>query len=1686
MLASRRLELPTRRLSGARFLSFSTEETKQLSVKEITNSESFDSLQHPTVGGLYDPAMGPVEMHDVCATCHQLAVHCPGHMGHISLPLPIYNPLFFPLAYRLLRVMCLCCDHLLSPGYYLHVTRGQLTLLAKGLLVQALELEDRFSSNRSKEGVDSETMNGRRTDEVFDVSSLNDFVEAAIANAGHASSCESAQSKNLTEARHHLVDQFLRNYAQFKQCGNCNAPVRRLKKEGLGKLFIKPLNATDAQLWAEARHRYLNEKERERKKDNGGRVHSLYDRELQLAKEQQYLSALDVRTHLRQLFQNHGDLLSKLISLSEAYVGADLFFLDVIPVPPPKFRPSNFAQGRRYDNPQTTNLSAVLKSAQELRQILKEDNTEEEQVEGKSHVQRVQTAWHSLQLDVACFIDSDAIKFSTKRPSGVRQILEKKEGLFRKHMMGKRVNYAARSVISPDPYINVDEVGIPLVFAQRLTYPQPVTSLNVEEMREAVSNGPLNYPGATLVEREDGTVVRLRGDNAAQRQSLAKQLLTPPTQWNPLNTCKKVHRYLKDGDLLLLNRQPTLHRPSIMGHKARVLKGEKTLRLHYSNCKSYNADFDGDEMNIHFPQNELGRAEVQSVASSNFQYLVPKDGKPLGGLIQDHLVSGVLMTVRGRFFSREDYFQLVFCGLPDCRSRIAFLPPSIWKPQRLWSGKQIVSTILLTLIPADCEKVNMAGQSKVPHKEWKNTKGRRMLLKALDDTELSESEVIVREGELLCGVLDKSQIGATQFGIVHCCYEGNQKRTRLLNKAADIGPTAAANAFDLSDDTDIESLEKAYQTAHHNNDNIGMKELDFSVKGKLDLFTEDINKAVIPDLMKKFPHNCLQLMTHAGAKGSVVNCMQISCLLGQIELEGRRPCLMPSGRSLPSFLPYDVSPRAGGFVGGRFLTGIRPQEYFFHCMAGREGLIDTAVKTSRSGYLQRCLIKHMEALKVGYDQTVRDGDGSVIQFLYGDDGLDVTKTRFMSKKQLPFIAQNYKAFLPHCNPDAVLRVMDTRKALKHQAKVDRWNARHGGRPKGKSFSSGFCIYSKMHLPELREKIENADSISTKKGNIMHRTKTELKLIESWYSLGPPGWETYRRRSRACPDPTLSRYSPARYFGSVSENLEDLLDDYVQNNTDKLLCDAEPTRRGLVQKGKFSTMVELKFMRSLTEPGESVGLLASQSIGEPSTQMTLNTFHFAGRGEMNVTLGIPRLREILMVASVNIKTPTMEVPIMDSIEAQNQCVWLQKELTRVALSQVIEQVDVWESLSRLGSKASTRRRIYRIRFHFFAFSHYENELAVTPDDIINYVEQKFLKILVKAVQKQMKIEQKRRVNAIHNAKATDKQSLNAKREDVESQNDDDELSEGELGDDADANEIRSRQKKQQLTTYDDPDQDEEEIICNLDDEALDDTEDKSEGNSLTTGSSDDVSYLDNESLLDVSDDDESQSRGQWAKKQVDRGRVMAVLEKSSHIISYDFDSENHLWCEASLQFPVQDSKLIMTSLIENIAERAVIHETPGIKRCFIQQEEGRTKLVTEGVNIQELWQYPFILNLSKFYTNSVHSMASNYGIEAARSILIKEIQSVFKVYGIEVDPRHLSLIADYMCFSGVYRPLNRLGIESNTSPFQKMSYETTIQFLKNATLNGEMDRMESPSSCLVCGRIVPVGTGSCELLHNLSI
>ncbi|CAK8697936.1 unnamed protein product [Clavelina lepadiformis] len=1754
----RHLGTPRKSISTIKFTCFNGDEIRKLSVKKVTNPHSLDALLNPTEGGLYDAAYGASSRDEACSTCDQGSVQCPGHMGHIELPLPIYHPLFFKTLFYLLRGSCLKCQKLLIPRQKLLLFAVQLEALENGLVqtVYALKEAENEVKGVSVYDKQEETVTLQEVqDHLQEVltkhyskmkSNRSSFIEKEEENKDN-----NGWSRNASELHLQLVCEFVHLLAKnVSRCPHCGGSVVNVRTEHNSKIYV--MDVQD-------------------KKDK-----------VQEA-TQSYMTPSSVRDHIAALWENEKEVLSRIfVAMADAagkhdefdtdvpepsgFTNAvDVFFLRVLPVPPSRFRPIGCVNDRHFESPQTTSYSKVMMDCVILRALMKKLNRKEvsneveeafpatEKVKmanknmdllsslpGKTLMEKLENAWHRLQQHVNSLFDSDLDRLTVAgadKTPGIKQLLEKKDGLFRKHMMGKRVNYAARSVISPDPYIATNEIGIPLVFASKLTYPTPVTSWNVKELRKAVINGPKVHPGATHVVSEGRTTL-LSATDQSQREAVAKQLIaSDDKKRHGLTEPKIVMRHIQSGDIMLLNRQPTLHKGSIMAHKVRVLPGEKTLRLHYANCKSYNADFDGDEMNAHFPQTELCKSEAFQLMLTDKQYLSGKDGKPLSCLIQDHMVAGVNICMRGRFFNQEEYQLLLYNALMHLPFKIKLMKPTLLKPQMLWSGKQVISTLLINIIPHGMQRINLTGKAKIGAKNWQKFPSKMPVISYIEPGDMCESQVIIRGAELLCGILDKGHYGATEFGLVHAMYElyGGEISGQLLTclarlftaylqyyKGFTLGvkdilvtPTADEGRFVVIDQTKNDGVATVAKTLNvkqkHNHEVVmdalwdahvattiatkqgedRMAAVDHAMKKVSNSVNDQIAKQCTGNgLLMTFPNNNLQLMVISGAKGGAVNCMQISCLLGQIELEGRRPPLMPSGRSAPSFMPYDTTLRAGGFISQRFLTGIRPQEYFYHCMAGREGLVDTAVKTSRSGYLQRCLIKHLEGLMLAYDMTVRDSDGGVVQFLYGEDGIDISKTAYLQQKQCNFVVNNHKAIENKLPPmqqvEKIFDVMSADRKWKKYDKIKKKRDRKLRKAKLPSIArtSGFLEYGK--------------TLSC--GNIAQVTR-------QWNELGQEQKRKFlsNAKKHRLPDPVISIYRPDLYYGSMSDRFHHELRQYLKENPDGLpQIEEKSNHNSALTLTRLESLQKLRYQRSLCQPGESVGLLAAQSIGEPSTQMTLNTFHFAGRGEMNVTLGIPRLREILMVATKQIKTPQVTVPVKDGMNkrAKRLC----KELTKTLLSQVLQKFTVEERLVVGKGEPGDRYRRCIINMHILPEQQFRKDLALSRENVLHHVEKHFLRRFLFALAKQMKkrateslvVEQRvaretaRRVTSdgesqeqeIYVEPPPEPEDNLKNPEDPRAGDDPDEEVEFDDGDETMAAQKRKKREdvdyeEQDTVMSDDDNQDGDMDMSGLPEAiAIDETSRQS----FENGQDGDVYKEAGEKLSNTNS----------ASVEL---RVQAVKNLGHGDISvedYKFDVASNGWCQITLLMPLTSVNVDLVSLVRDQASASAVRQVPGLTRCILIPTQGQSTVdemavnfVSEGINFHKIFENEDCLNVNSLYCNCVHSVANVYGIEAARCVVVKEIANVFAVYGIEVDPRHLSLVGDYMCYEGEYKPFNRVAIESCISPLQQMSFETTMKFLNNAALYGLSDRLQSPSARIVAGQIVRGGTGSFSLVYPVA-
>ncbi|KAM0677634.1 hypothetical protein BDAP_001780 [Binucleata daphniae] len=802
-------------------LSFYTsDEIKKLSAAEVHNPLSFDTFGHPLNHGLYDPRLGPLnERSGQCITCNMIYHDCPGHFGHIKLPVLIYHPLTFDALLLLINSVCHHCFffkisqderlteyaklNMLSKGHSVDKFYQEMEKLNKKITETKIHDIEQQTANYIQNDIDSPTKDKKNIVNM----SLYDKIECILNKVV-------PQTFNPNE-HHKEVVKFLKFCGNYKKCMNCHKKAQPVKKD---KILLVKNNETQE----------INE--------------------------------------IKKIVENVLENEKEILELCFKNFNIDMFFLDSVIVTPTRFRPMSFVNGKQFESAmneilskiirasnnknktvikknsdkkktvkkgseetksiqddidiqddsdtksrdeKTTNLSALskdelknfynaTKSCDEVEtnvsatiyeesqttnneETVKKRKTEKEIKKETTNVtSEVITSngtqdykcgskeFSDLQYSIYLYFDSSSAPASD-RVIGIKQVLEKKEGLFRKHLMGKRVNHAARSVISPDPHLHTREIGMPAVFAETLVFPEKITPYNVEKLRKAIINGP-KYPGANFLDtitNDHKIKFDLSKLTEQRRTELANRSLT---------TDSVVYRHMQNNDIVLVNRQPTLHKPSIMAHRVRVLPGEKTIRMHYANCNSYNADFDGDEMNIHYLQDHMARAEGYLLMANDFNYLVSTNGSPVRGLVQDHVVVMARICLKDEFFTKEEFLQyIVECKISnnkesntendDCKTQRNkknneflkyekssttnfYVPkPAILRPVKLYTGKQITTAILKSM------SINIDHTSKSKH------------------AEIEDGEVIIRNGYLLKGIIDKNQLGPTNNGLIHVCGE---------------------------------------------------------------------------------------------------------------------------------------------------------------------------------------------------------------------------------------------------------------------------------------------------------------------------------------------------------------------------------------------------------------------------------------------------------------------------------------------------------------------------------------------------------------------------------------------------------------------------------------------------------------------------------------------------------------------------------------------------------------------------------------------------------------------------------------------------------------------------------------------------------------------------------------------------
>jgi DNA-directed RNA polymerase II subunit RPB1 len=943
-----------------------------------------------------------------------------------------------------------------------------------------------------------------------------------------------------------------------------------------------------------------------------------------------------------KIFRRISDDDVTFMGFSPTFSRPDWMICQVLAVPPPAVRPSikHDAQQRSEDD-----ISHIIIN------IIKSNKTLQDKIQQNAAENVIEDWTTVLQYYIATMVNNKIpgaapVAQRSGRPlKSIQERLNGKTGRVRGNLMGKRVDFSSRSVITGDPNISIRELGVPLKIAMNITYPVLVNDRNKNYLLSLVKNGPDEYPGAKILERKTGESISLK---YVDRPSLT------------INIGDTVHRHMIDGDAVLFNRQPTLHRMSMMCHIAKIMKQGNTFRMNVADTKPYNADYDGDEMNMHMPQDDESSMELRMLAAVPRQIISPQNNASIVGIFQDSLLGSYRITRENIKFTPREAMNLLMTYPKVDTDLFADKTNDI-------SIFKIMSQILPPLTTTF--KNGSFGD---------------------DDDKATSNKVI----EIVNGVMKRGQLDKGVKKLLHSIYNdfGYNASADFIDNLQNIVTTymkSSAYSVGISDlladeetnvrisdsiiskKQEVKNLIDQVQIGVFDN-NTGKsnnEEFETCVNSILNKAQEEAGKIGRKSLSQD---NRFKIMVDAGSKGSNLNIAQMISCLGQQNVDGKRIPYGFEDRTLPHYNRFDDSPEARGFVESSFIQGLTPQELFFHAMGGRVGLIDTAVKTSETGYIQRRLIKGMEDLKVEYDMTVRNNVGKVIQFQYGDDGIDTIK---VENQFLPLVKMGLDEIYGHYSVDDGSFTKDVMIYNFTEETIRRMNSQNEELKEKTKTMVDYMIKSRdviipnifnntndntIHIPVHFERI----IINIKNQlNIKHTSTVDITPLECIKMVA----DCLERLN------TIVYAKPTKLF-EVTYN-------YYMSPKELLM-------KHRFNRDAMNILIETiitNYKKSIVAPGEMVGMVAAQSIGEPATQMTLNTFHFAGvSSKSNVTRGVPRLKEILSI-SENPKNPSVTVALKDDdkynkLKAQQ----LRHFIEHTSLRDIVDSVTICYDPDNLNS------------------------------------------------------------------------------------------------------------------------------------------------------------------------------------------------------------------------------------------------------------------------------------------------------------------------------------------------------------------------------------------------------------------
>ncbi len=945
----------------------------------------------------------------------------------------------------------------------------------------------------------------------------------------------------------------------------------------------------------------------------------------------------------------------------------------VLAIPPPAVRPSvKLDAMQRSEDDLTHSLIKIIQYNNELKTRMANADTPAQTIKDYTNL---------LHYYMATMIDNKTPGYwkvtqqRTGRPfKAIRERLNGKTGRVRGNLMGKRVDFSARSVITADPNLSIRQLGVPIRIAKNITKPVVVNERNRAFLTQLVRNGPDIYPGAKNLEKKTGMYsLRLNRDQ------------------HQLEIGDIVHRHLMDGDPVLFNRQPTLHRMSMMCHIVKVLRKGDTFRLNVGCTKPYNADFDGDEMNMHAAQSVEADAELLNLAAVPYQLISPAKNNSIIGIFQDSLLGSYLFSRSEGYdteHNRQKGFQI--------------------------SDRQYMN-LLMMFDEFDVHKMKEAieerGSNKLTNFDVLSQilppMSIRTRNKKFDDEKEHQSTsnniFEVLNGKLKRGQIDAGILTATTNGLIQriCNDYGNMASVKFIDNLQNVvteymkTKSFSVGISDLIADektyidiakTLSEKKNKVYDIIEQVHLGIfenttaqtNIEEFETQVTNILNEATNETSKIAKKSLDN---NNRFLEIVQCGSKGSLINIAQMISSLNQQNVEGIRVPYGFDNRTLPHFSKYDDSPEARGFVENSFISGLTPQELFFHAIAGRIGLIDTAIKTAQTGYLQRRLIKGLEDLKVEYDLTVRNSKRKIVQFSYGDDCFDSIR---MEDQHLNLVEMSTEDIFAHfyfpgisTNESGSGSILDNEAVMKNVFTED-YMGQEGAYKKYRNVKERGETQIRL-LSITNEMIQFRDEFVKHIFKMKSECKVHSPVVFNHIINNVQG------QMQLTTD-NLVDISPKEYLDMIDhvyENVLMQLNFAKPNKLFKALYYFHLAPRQILFIKRFNraavslvlNLIVRAYKLAIVNPGEMVGMIAAQSIGEPTTQLTLNSFHSTGQASKK-TGGLPRVEEILSLASDKMKSPSHVIYLKPEDESNKErAMDLSKRIEHTKLFDVVKSIDI---------------------------------------------------------------------------------------------------------------------------------------------------------------------------------------------------------------------------------------------------------------------------------------------------------------------------------------------------------------------------------------------------------------------------